>query len=295
MVHNPVLGAIVGDIVGSRYEFNNHKSKDFQFISDSCFFTDDTIHTLAIYKAMVESLKYSSTQEAFVDNLLTFSKKYPDATYGNRFVDWINSEKHLPYASYGNGSAMRVSSIPLISYSKENCLTLASASAAVTHDSYEGIKGAVCVADIIYTILNAEYIDKLSVAYIASEYYKNKEFDPTKIDIDKLREIYEYNETCQGTVPEAIICFLASTDFIDAIRNAISIGGDSDTLASITGSIAAAYYGVPKNVESKVYNILDDYLYSVYRGCNYHTMINYKVTGREDKLNKVFGDNAIKV
>lgn len=291
MVHNPVLGAIVGDIVGSRYEFNNHKSKDFQFINDSCFFTDDTIHALAIYKAIVENTKYNSIQEAFIDNLLAFSKKYPNATYGARFVDWVNSDKHLPYSSCGNGSAVRVSSIPLISYSKEQCLELASRSASITHDSCEGIKGAVCIADIIYTILNTKYVDKLSISCIASEYYRNKEFNPTKIDLDKLRETYEYNETCQGTVPEAIMCFLVSTDFIDAIRNAISIGGDSDTLAAITGSIAAAYYGVPNDVESEVYTILDDYLCKVYRGCNYYTMINYKITGRDDKLNKVFGDS----
>lgn len=256
---NPVLGAIVGDIVGSRFEFNNHKSKDFEFINDECFFTDDTVHTLAIYKAVRESRNLEEFKVNVKNEIVKFTMRYPKMTYGVNFINWINSGAKEPYGSCGNGSAMRVSGIPYVINDYISVEKYATESAKITHNHPEGIKGAACVAGIIHMLLR--YRDFEHVYTIACSYYPNIR----NMSINNLRETYEYDETCQNTVPQAIVCFLESVDFEDAIRNAISIGGDSDTLAAITGSISAAYYGIPSKIERKALKKLDNFLLKIYQ------------------------------
>ena len=259
-----MLGAIIGDIVGSVYEWNNIKTKDFPLFSEKCFFTDDTVMTIAVADALLNG----GTANAFIDSMKKFGRLYPNAGYGSRFENWLHSDEREPYNSWGNGSAMRVSPCGWFAESLEEAEALAKKSAAVTHNHPEGIKGAQATAAAIYLARNETKKDKIK-EYIESKY--NYDLSRT---LDAIRPSYRFNETCQETVPEAIIAFLESSSFEDAIRNAISLGGDSDTLAAITGSIAEAAYGiptadfegtgyVPNGILEKTFQILDDNLASV--------------------------------
>jgi len=240
-----MLGAIVGDIVGSIYEFNNHRSKDFPLFGAKCTFTDDTVLTVAVADCLMNNGNYAE----YIKN---YARKYKGRGYGGRFRQWISSESMEPYNSWGNGSAMRVGAVGFAYDNLQSVILESKKSAEVTHNHPEGIKGAQATAISIYMARKGQSKEQIKVA-IAKSF--NYELNRT---VDEIRYVYKFNESCQETVPEAIIAFLESTDFEDAIRNAISLGGDSDTLACITGSIAEAFYGgVPKDIAAKALSYLD--------------------------------------
>lgn len=240
-----MYGAFIGDIVGSKYEFNNIKTKEFPLFSPGCDYTDDTIMTVAVAKAILlsrqeqynKSGKGKGFQEFLVETMQDFGRRYPypAGAYGGRFAQWLRQSNPKPYGSYGNGSAMRVSPCALAAVSLEEALALARASAAVTHDHPEGIKGAEAVCAAIFLARKGSSKDEIR-QYITEHYY---DLDFT---LDSIRESYRFDETCQGSVPQAIVAFLESESFEDAIRNVISIGGDCDTTGAITGSIAWMFY-----------------------------------------------------
>ena len=233
-----MYGAIIGDIVGSKYEFNNIKTKDFPFISRGCSFTDDTIMTVAVAKALLRARNTEGDfRKILVEEMRSLGAVYPhpQGGYGRRFTAWLRSRGQNPYHSYGNGAAMRVSPCGLMAVTLEEALALATASAEVTHNHPEGIKGA-------QTVAAAVFMAKLHESKNNIRSYITKQFYPLDRTLDEIRENYGFHESCQQSVPEAIIAFLESTDYEDAIRNAISIGGDSDTIGAMTGAIAWSYY-----------------------------------------------------
>ena len=242
-----MLGAIVGDIVGSVYEWDNIKTKDFPFFSPGCFFTDDTVMTVAIGEGLLNGGK----AEDFIIALRKYGRLYPGAGYGARFADWLRSAGKEPYNSWGNGSAMRVSPVAWAGKTLLEVEGLATVSAAVTHNHPEGIKGAQATAAAIFLAREGKSKGDIK-AYLESKYGYN-----LGRTLAEIRPLYRFNESCQETVPEAICAFLESLDFEDAIRNAISLGGDSDTLAAITGSIAEGAYGVPGKIAERALSILD--------------------------------------
>ena len=243
-----IAGAIVGDIVGSIYEFNNIKTKDFPLFTDECFFTDDTVMTIAIY----EGLRNGGKPDDYIDSMKKYGRMFPKESYGGNFNRWLKSADRKPYNSFGNGSAMRVSAIVEHSKSLEDAERNAEISAAVTHNHPEGIKGAKATVAAAFLAKNGKSKEEIK-AYIESTY----KYDLNST-LDEIRPTYGFNETCQKTVPEAIIAFLESKDFEDAIRNAISLGGDSDTLAAIAGTIAGAAYGVPLDIWENAEYYLDE-------------------------------------
>ena len=277
-----MLGAIIGDIVGSVYEWNNIKTKDFPLFTEKCFFTDDTVMTIAVADALMNG----GTADNFIDSMKKYGRMYPNSGYGARFGSWLFSNDRKPYNSWGNGSAMRVSPCGWLmdcgfcartGMWPSNGRSIAQLSAEVTHNHPEGTKGALAVVDTIFmcrfyvggygddmgNAVNKEHTLsewKIKInEHIEHEYGYN-----LSRTLDEIRPAYHFNESCQETVPEAIIAFLESTDFEDAIRNAISLGGDSDTLAAITGSIAEAAYGIPKDIADKALGYLDAPLREVY-------------------------------
>jgi 5-methylcytosine-specific restriction enzyme subunit McrC len=265
-----MLGAIIGDIVGSRFEFNNHRSKEFDLFGRGCFATDDSIMSLAIAKAIMEAFKakpisgenYDKEFHVLLSRLTVkymqeIGRKYPGCGYGGMFYYWVFSETPEPYDSFGNGSAMRVSPAGFAAASLQEAKDLAKTVTEVTHNHKEGIKGAEATAVAIYLARNGASMEEIR-EHVVREYY------PLDFKIDDIRSSYQFNETCQKTVPEAIECFLESTSFEDAIRTAISLGGDSDTIAAITGAIAEAYYGVPDEIKEEALTYLDEELRAIY-------------------------------
>src|SRR5665647_1966524 len=215
-----MFGAIIGDIVGSTYEFHNKKSKDFPFWTKSSHITDDTVMTCAVSAALRE-YKNDKTKNAhalIIKRMREIGREYPLCGYGNMFLTWINARYPKPYNSYGNGSAMRVSSAAWVADSIEEAKELAIYSAEVTHNHPEGVKGAVAVAEAIY--MARQSCTKEEIKEHLSQYY---DLDFT---LDQIRPDYEFDATCQGSVPQAIVAFLEGTGFEDVIRNAVSIGGD---------------------------------------------------------------------
>jgi len=290
-----MLGAIVGDIVGSVYEWNNIKTKDFSLFSERGFFTDDTVMTIAIAEAIMDG----GEKNHFINSMKKWGRLYPNSGYGGNFERWLFSDDREPYNSWGNGSAMRVSPCAWIMncgiYGRtgiwpSNGWKTVQTSAAVTHNHPEGIKGAEATAAAIFMCrfyFGGWEFDYGNGDCITPEKWKadikarveNGTGYNLNRTLDEIRPIYKFNESCQETVPEAIIAFLESTDFEDAIRNAISLGGDSDTLAAITGSIAEAAYGIPKEIEEKALSYLDEPLRKVYdRWCA--TMEQYPLKRR---------------
>lgn len=257
-----MIGAIIGDIVGSVYEFDNHRSKDFPLFDGKRFFTDDTVMTLAVGKAIKEFKNGDSVDlsEAAVKNMQKLGRPYPGCGYGGRFFGWMYSDNPKPYNSFGNGAAMRVSAAGLAAETEGEAKRLSMAVTEVSHNHPEGIKGAEAVALAVYWAKKG--MDKSIIGTRINDMYYDLNFT-----LDGIRETYRFNETCQNTVPQAIKAFLESVDFEDAIRNAISVGGDSDTLAAITGSIAEAYYGVPRPLEQTALTYLDNNLKAVYNEC----------------------------
>ena len=263
-----MLGAIIGDIVGSIYEFDNIKTKDFNLFTNEMFFTDDTVMTIAIADAIINGAK----PENFILSMKKWGGDYIDKSYGHSFRRWLKSENSEPYNSWGNGSAMRVSPcgwVAKLSEPFEEGLKLtedlAKKSAEVTHNHPEGIKGAQATASSIFFMRHGksknaieEYKNKLK------DYIQNKYKYDLNFTLNEIRPSYAFNESCQKTVPQAIVSFLESENFEDAIRNAISIGGDSDTLAAITGSIAEASYGIPEDIKEKAISYLDNKIKELY-------------------------------
>lgn len=247
-------GAVIGDIVGSLYEFNNIKSKDFPFWAENAFFTDDTVMTIALYMSILQHKKdkKQNFKRIFVWHMQKLGRKYPNLSYGFRFGNWLESNNPLPYNSYGNGSAMRVSAAAFLADSLKEAIQYARESAEVTHNHPYGVTGAVSIAIGIYMAKNGN--SKKQIKDELSKYWD------LNFTLDEIRPYYKFDETCQGTVPQSIVAFLESENFEDAIRNSISIGGDSDTIAAITGSLAEAYYGIPTEMKQKVLFYLDDYL-----------------------------------
>lgn len=249
-----MLGAIIGDIVGSRFEWNNNRSKEFEFLTSKCHVTDDSIMSLAIAKALLESKSdYSDLSDNAVKYMQGIGRHYPDCGYGGRFGHWIQSDNPKPYGSYGNGSAMRVSACGFAANSLEEAIHLSKAVTVVTHNHPEGMKGAEATSAAIYLARSGKNILEIR-DYVTSNYYT------LNFTLDGIRSSYRFNETCQDTVPQALEAFLESCSFEDAIRNAISIGGDSDTLAAITGGIAEAYYGIPIEIRQHALTYLDERL-----------------------------------
>jgi len=231
-----MIGAIAGDIIGSIYEHHRIKTKDFPLFDDRCYFTDDTVLTIAVADAILLKRPYQQS-------IAEIGRRYPNAGYGGSFRKWLRSDDPLPYNSWGNGSAMRVSPVGLAFSSEAEVLHQAKLSAEVSHNHPEGIKGAHATALIVYLLRTGSGKEDVR-ARIAGEF----EYDLNRT-VDDIRPDYSFDVSCQGTVPEATIAFLDSDSFENAIRNAISLGGDSDTLACIAGGFAEAYYGVPDDIQ----------------------------------------------
>lgn len=252
-----MLGAIIGDIVGSRFEWNNIKTKKFDFLTYKCSVTDDSIMSLAIAKAILDSgADYSQLGAHAVKCMQEIGRPHPECGFGGMFYRWIYSDDPKPYGSYGNGAAMRVSACGFAAGSLDEAIAMSKAVTEVTHNHPEGIKGAEATAVTIYMARHGSNILEIR-DYINEHYY------PMNFTLDGIRDSYTFNETCQDTVPQAIMAFLESTDFEDAIRNGISIGGDSDTLAAITGGIAEAYYGIPSEIRKHALTFLDEQLLGI--------------------------------
>lgn len=246
-----MIGAIAGDIIGSVYEFSPIKTEDFPLFSPGSTFTDDTVLTIAVADCILTGKAYS---QAFRE----WGRLYPHAGYGGMFRRWLMSDHSRPYKSFGNGSAMRVSPIGFAFNSRESVLAEAKKSAEVTHAHPEGIKGAQAVAAAIYLARTGR--DKSEIKkFIQDSFCYNLD-----VSLSDIRPHYRFDETCQGTVPQAIIAFLEAKDYEDAIRKAVSLGGDSDTLACITGGIAQAYFKhIPEVIVRKVKLLLDVRLLNV--------------------------------
>ncbi len=280
-----MFGAIIGDIVGSIYEWNNIKTKEFPLFRDDCFFTDDTVMTVAVADAIMQGKRETFgggldahggvvvDEDLFIDSMKKWGRLYPNAGYGGHFGSWIFSDSREPYNSWGNGSAMRVSPCAWACEQTQfihECIgdvdVLATTSASVTHNHAEGIKGAVETARAIWFMLRArcfaDYPNNIDEWKGTIKKHSGYDLSRTLVEI---RPTYRFNESCQDTVPQAITAFLESKDFEDAIRSAISLGGDSDTLAAITGSIAEAAYGIPKWIKDKAWSYLDEPLRDVCR------------------------------
>lgn len=256
-----MIGAIIGDIVGSRFEFNNTDKTDFELFAPDCGYTDDTICTVAIADAILNKKTYKNS-------LLEWCRKYPTpkGSYGASFARWIHSDNPQPYNSYGNGSAMRVSPVGWLFDSYQKTITQAQLSAIPSHDHINGIFGAECVAALIFKLRTKELSKTKIKDYVSGYGYEIQ-------SVTHIRKTNTFNETCHVTIPQAISCFLESTDFENAIRLAVSIGGDSDTIAAITGSIAEAFYGVPEDLEKVALSYLPSDMIAIIN--QFKTTYNY--------------------
>ena len=252
-----MLGAIIGDIIGSRFEWHNIKTKEFELFSYKSRPTDDSIMTLALAKAILDSKDdYSDLGDLAVDSMQSLGRKYPNCGYGGRFKHWVFAVDPKPYQSLGNGSAMRVSPAGYAAKDLAEAKLLSQKITEVTHDHPEGLKGAEAVVVAIYMAKNGCSRQEIK-DLIDQNYY------PMDFTLEAIRPTYKFEATCQGTVPQALMAFFESTSFEDAIRNAISIGGDSDTLAAICGSVAEAYYGIPEKLRKQTLMFLDERLLKI--------------------------------
>jgi type I restriction enzyme M protein len=249
-----MLGAIIGDIVGSRFEWNNIKTKEFEFFTHRCTFTDDSVMSLAVAEALLDCDGDCERLGALaVRSMQEIGRPYPDCGYGGRFRQWMYSDEPAPYNSFGNGAAMRVSACGFAAKSLDEAILLSRKVTEVTHNHPDGLKGAEATAVCIFLARAGKSISEIRD-------YTDRHYYPMDFTLDGIRAGYRFNETCQDTVPQAICAFLESTSFEDAIRGAVSIGGDSDTLAAITGSVAEAYYGVPDDIRERASAFLDERL-----------------------------------
>lgn len=268
-----LMGGIVGDIAGSRFEFSPIKSKEFELLKmsdnqfqakqsfrdyrENCHFTDDTVMTLAVANALLDADgNYDNLSELVIKNMKEFGRKHRYVGYGSKFNSWLNSQKNEPYNSFGNGSAMRIGAVPYFAKDIEELKHLSRLVTVVTHNHEEGIKGAEAVASCIWLAWHNNSKQQIK-EYVEKNYY-NLDFD-----YDQLLKTYVHDESCQNSVPQSIYAFLISTDYEDAIRTAISMGGDADTMACIAGSIAEAFYGMPKDLEERGMEFLTEDLKEV--------------------------------
>ena len=254
-----MIGSIAGDIIGSVYEFHNIKSLDFPLFNPKCTFTDDTVCTLGIASAVIFRKRQSNNiftaiqkRNLYKEFLRNICLKYPNRGYGYNFEKWIKGEINKPYKSYGNGSAMRVSAVGFAFDRLDSVLTEAKLCSEITHNHRQGIIGAQAVATAIFFARAGE-----SKSFIKNYIEKKFQYN-LRFTLNQIRGSYGYDISCQGSVPQAIVAFLESENYEDAIRKAISIGGDSDTIACITGGIAQAFYRkIPEYIITKVKFYLD--------------------------------------
>ncbi|CZQ84899.1 ADP-ribosylglycohydrolase family protein [Trichococcus ilyis] len=262
-----MLGAIIGDIVGSRFEWHNHKDKHFELFTEDCRMTDDSIMTLAVAKALMETEKASARDSNDYDPLLArmsvtymqkFGRRYPECGFSRAFFQWIVSDDPQPYNSFGNGAAMRISPVAHTAKSEEEVRRLSAAVTGVSHNHAEGLKGAEATAMAIYLARSGSSKEEIRNR-IGANYYT------LGFTLDGIRGAYRFTTDCQATVPQAIEAFLESASYEDAIRNAVSLGGDSDTLAAIAGAVAEAHYGIPEQMKQRALAYFDPELLSVYQ------------------------------
>ena len=243
-----MLGAYIGDIVGSVYEWHSINTKEFPLFSRTSRFTDDSVMTCAVANVLrgykEKKLPYEKLGEAFAKEMRRMGKKYPQRGYGSHFKEWLTNPHMGPYNSLGNGSAMRVSAAGWYGNNLEEVEDFAKISAEVSHNHPSGIKGAQAIAGAVF-LARTKHSKEAIKEYIESKYYK------LNFTIEEIRPTYEGSVTCDGTVPEAIEAFLEATSFEDAIRRAIYLGGDSDTIGAMAGSIGEAYYGVPDSIRQQ--------------------------------------------
>jgi ADP-ribosylglycohydrolase len=239
-----MIGAIIGDIAGSRFEFRNYLHKDFELFNEECRFTDDTVCTIAVADGLLKGIPFGQS-------LHNWCCRYSRCGYGSLFLNWLYRNSSRPYGSFGNGSAMRVSPCAWVSRERDVVLETAKKSAECTHNHPEGIKGAVCIADCIYLARTGHTKEKIKDVVIHEYHYD------LNMTCDSIRKHNPFNATCQVTVPQAIVCFLEGESFEDVIRSAVSIGSDSDTIAAIAGSIAEAFYGIPDEISEKALQYLN--------------------------------------
>lgn len=257
-----MVGVIVGDIVGSRFEFDDHKSKDFALFGNDgiigvpCEYTDDSVMTVAVADALLER-EGQEDDEAFkkrlVEKLHYHGRKRMNAGYGTLLYRWLRDGSTEPYNSWGNGSAVRVAPVGWVADSLEEAERIAKLTAEITHNHPEGIKGAQAVAAAIWMARNGKNKEEIR-EYIEKKYYPNA----FQRRLDEIRPEYEFDVSCRGTVPVALEAFYESVSFEDTLRNAVSVGGDSDTLTGITAGIAEAYYGIPEPIRRETMVFLDD-------------------------------------
>ena len=251
-----MLGAIIGDIIGSVYEWNNIKTTEFPLFSKRCRPTDDSVMSIAVADGLIRSFRKDeeTIKKALIASMQHYGRKYPRAGYGGRFYDWLMSDDPQPYNSWGNGSAMRVSSVGWMAASLVDAEELARVTAEVTHNHEEGVRGAKAIAAAVY-MARAKCSKEEIKGYI--EKYHGYELS---VSLDEIRDDYDFDVSCKGSVPWAIRAFLEAGSYEEAVRLAVSIGGDSDTIACMAGSIAGPFFGIPENIKKSGLAILDDYL-----------------------------------
>ena len=273
-----MIGAIIGDIVGSRFEFEPNRSKEFELLTGDGFkenptieefqtysrFTDDTVMTIAVCKSLLDcNGDYSNLSEHTIINMQQLGRKFPFAGYGFRFNSWLRTANPQPYNSFGNGSAMRISAVPYFAKDINHLKELSAKVTEVTHNHPEGMKGAEAIAVCIWLALKGKTKQEI-LNYVEENYYK------LEFDYEELKQTYKFNETCQGSIPQSIYAFAISNSFEDTVRTAVSMGGDADTMACIAGAIAEAFYGIPKELESQVEKYLSPEMNEVVSRFNNH-------------------------
>ncbi len=254
-----MLGAILGDIIGSPYEFSSGKTKDFPLFTNGNRLTDDSLMTIAVGCACVNASLYDEDdfKEKVAYYMRLIGTQYRDAGYGGKFYKWLIDDSLGPYKSYGNGSGMRVSPVAYAADTLEDVEKLAKWSAEVTHNSMDGVRGAQAIASAVFLARTGKSKKEIR-EYISKSFY-NLDFT-----LDYVRPFYSFDVTCLGSVPHAITCFLESNSFEDAIRNAVSLGGDGDTICAMAGAIAEAYYGIPKELQEKAFEYMDETVQEYY-------------------------------
>ncbi len=244
-----MYGAILGDIIGSRFEFDRGgKTKDFELFTGQNSWTDDTVMTGAVAEALMDAgtrASYEEMEKACIRSMQKWGQRYPYAGYGSSFIHWISAKDPKPYNSYGNGSAMRVSAAGWLYDSLERTREAAAATAAVSHNHAEGIKGAECTAAVIYLARSGSSKQEI-------EDYVKREFRyDISLSLEEMRARHHHVETCQDSLPKALRSFFDGTSFEDTVRNAVSLGGDADTIGAIAGSMAEAYFNVPEGLKEE--------------------------------------------
>ena len=263
MVETPersyMLGAIIGDMAGSIYEFDNIKSRDFEFLSEQCEPTDDSILTCAIARALMD-VKGRGTQ---LERVTMFRMKeyflanpLPMGGFGAKFFQWALSDVTEPYGSWGNGAAMRISPVAYVANTEAEVKLLSRIVTGTTHNDLEGLKGGEVTALAVFKALHG--VTKEDIQKMVKSYY------PGEYSVEELHRTYTFEPSCQKTVPEGMQCFFESEDYESAIRNVMYIGGDCDTLGDIVGAVAGAYYGIPKWIQEKALSMMPDYMVEDY-------------------------------